>query len=368
MDQFRERARKSRHSSARAYFDAARNEIGMALDMQRFRSLYADLEKDPHNSGRIIPAFVAFVSDLFNDDSAHEIAHFVQGQSKDPAYKLPAIAEGEADVNGYYRSRIGLFYFLTYNSPEWWDEGKINQAQLQFRLAIIKRITRRPKSPFEVQRFNELKALGEQGKRISTGKLLSFGPEFYTGDPSEVWSRYLHSWALCDLATTNTGSSQLLRAAVAARLAGHPDRAAEAELDSQLKTVIAEPVALTVSKDLMARAAEDTFKQDETFAGVIYAWQYIADPTNLRALIYLGDSLYLGWDYNGAEKFYREAQRLRPDSALPLLRLGDIEREAGNLPKAMELWRRAERTSSTETDEAKFRQGARERQSKFAGQ
>jgi tetratricopeptide (TPR) repeat protein len=228
-------------------------------------------------------------------------------------------------------------------------------------------MTRPPKSPFEVQRFNELKALGEQGKRISTGKLLSFGPEFYTGDPSEVWSRYLHSWALCDLANTNTGSSELLRAAVAARLAGHPNLAAEAELDSQLKTVIAEPVALTVSKDLMAKAAEDIFKQDETFAGVIYAWQYIADPTNLRTLIYLGDSLYLGSDYNAAQKYYREGQRLRPESALPLIRLGDVEKEAGNLPKAIEFWRRAERTSSTEQDEDTFRKGARERLIKSAG-
>ena len=368
LDQFHERAKQSGHPSGRAYFDAARHEIGMALDMQRFRSLYANLEKDPDRRILIIPAFIAYVSDLFNDDSAHEIAHFIQEQSKDPAYRLPAIAEGEADTNGYYRSRTGLFYSLTYNSPEWWTDGKIDEAQLQFRLTILKRMGRPPRSPFEVQRFNELKSLGEQGKRIPVGKLLSLGPEFYSGDASDVWSRYLQSWALCALGNSSDSASELLRAAVAARLAGHPDLNTEATLDSGLNAFIAKPVTLAVSKDLMSKAAEDIFKQDPTFSGVINAWQYIADPTNVRALIYLGDSLYRGDDFNAAEKYYREALRLRPDSALPLLRLGDIEKETGNLPKATEFWHRAEHTSSTDQDEAMFRKEALERQTKFSGQ
>jgi hypothetical protein len=365
IEEFHEKARQSKHSSERAYFDATRNEIGLALDMQRFMGFSSHLETDESRRILIIPAFISFVSDAFNDDCAHEVTHFIQVQEKNPAYRLPAIAEGEADLNGFYRSRTGLIYAFVYNAPEWWQSGAINEEQLQFRLKVLFKTTRPPKSPFEVQRLNELRALEKQGKRIPVEKLLSFGPEFYTGDASEVWSRYLYSWALCSLANSSDSSGELLRKAVAASVAGHPDLKSDAALDSRLKAYIADPIGLTVTKEEISRAEEDIFKQDESFAGIFDMWAYIADPTDALAVIYLADSLYKGCDFTAAEKYYREGLRLRPASALPYLRLGDIEMEAGNLAKAGGFWRRAEQTASNDKDEDMYRKEASDRLIKY---
>src|SRR5262249_1356727 len=203
---FRDAALRGGHGFGRADYNAEKEEVGLMLDMPRFRALYSSLEQDPKLRILMLPAFISYVSEAFNDDSGHEMAHFMQRQVAEKAYTLPAIAEGEAEVNGYTRSRAGLLYSLTYNTPEAWLQGGFDRQVLAYRVDLMQKAGRPPESPFEVQRFQELRTLKDQGKLIHVSELLTRTQDFYTGDESEVWSRYLHSWALYLLAVRDVAA------------------------------------------------------------------------------------------------------------------------------------------------------------------
>jgi tetratricopeptide (TPR) repeat protein len=365
-DGFRDAAQRSGHGFARAYYNAAENEIGLMLDMERFRRLYSNIESDKDRRILMLPAFISFVSEAFNDDSGHEITHFMQRQSSHKAYTLPAIAEGEAEVHGYTRSRNGLIYSLMYNTPEAWTQGQFDSKRLKYRVELMLQAGRPPASPFEVQRFQELRALAEQAKTVRVADLLARTTGFYDGDESDVWSRYLHSWALYLMAVRDGESAELLRNAVIARVSGQPASQLERALDAKLKAFIADPVGFKVTTKQILADAERVYATDPSFAGLFYAWAYIADPFDVRAIVYLGDSLYRGGDLSSAEKYYREARRLRPMSALPLLRLGDVEAQAGNREKAIALWAEAIRTTSKDDGEEMYRSLARKRSQEFS--
>jgi tetratricopeptide (TPR) repeat protein len=361
LDDFQKAASRSGHSFARAYYDKAAHEIGLMLDMRRFRALYSNLEQKEDRLVLLVPAFISFVSEAFNDDSGHEIAHFMQQQSSNRAYTLPAIAEGEAEVNGFTRSRDGLIYSLMYDTPDAWMQGNFDREVLAYRLELIQGAGRPPASPFEVQRFQELRTLQAQKKLIPIASLLSRNQDFYDGDDSDVRPRYLLSWALYLVAIRDPEVGELLRKAVDSRLSGRRLSDVEHTLDSKLAGFIDDPVEFKVAKQKILSDAEKVYRSDPSFAGLFYTWAYIADPLDVRVVVYLGDSLYRGGDLSSAQKYYNEARLLQPVSALPLLRLGDIQASVGNSKQAMELWRQAASTSSKEVGEELFRSIARNR-------
>jgi hypothetical protein len=360
-DGFREAALRSGHNFARAYYNGEKHEVGLMLNMQRFRTLYANFEQNKDRQIMMLPAFISFVSEAFNDDSGHEITHFMQQQRSDKAYTIPAIAEGEAEVNGYTQSRHGLIYSLMYDTPDAWMQGRFDREVLSYRMKLMQSAGRPPESPFEVQRFQELRALKEQGTLIPVGQLLSRTQDFYIGDQAVVWSRYLHSWALYLLAIRDKEAGDLLRKAVSARVSAQRVSEAETALDTKLSQFIADPVGFNVPKERILSDAEKVYRSDRTFAGLFYAWAYIADPLDVRTVVYLGDSFYDGADLSSAEKYYQEARRLRPASALPLLRLGDVEAAAGNKKKAMQFWQQAAETVARDEGEEIYRSNARQR-------
>jgi tetratricopeptide (TPR) repeat protein len=150
---------------------------------------------------------------------------------------------------------------------------------------------------------------------------------------------------------------------VSARLKGIVMIKEEAELDARLSSFIRNPIDLKIKKEQIISDAESFYTVDPSFAGIFYLWLYIVDPNDMLALIYLGDALFRGGDLSAANKYYNEARRTHPESAMPLLRLGDIQNMAGHFETAKMLWKQAENAKSTDDGEELFKEMARTRPS-----
>jgi hypothetical protein len=87
----------------------------------------------------------------------------------------------------------------------------------------------------------------------------------------------------------------------------------------------------------------------------------VIDPADMKAVIYLGDALFKGGNLHGALKYYVAARRLDGGSALPLLRIGDVQAHIGDRRAALLTWRDAEATVSGAEGEDLYRELAKKR-------
>jgi len=178
---FRRAAEQAAHASVKAYYDATRNEVGLLLDMVAFRHYYANLDSLPDRYRETLSAFIAFAMDSFNEDSSHELAHVYQHQAQKAAYAIPAIREGEAEVQGMVRRRAGLIFNFLYNTPDAWVRGKFDSEVLNNRLRTLQ-ASGRPMHPREVERLADLKRLRQAGRALRVGDLLAIDAQgFYAG-------------------------------------------------------------------------------------------------------------------------------------------------------------------------------------------
>jgi tetratricopeptide (TPR) repeat protein len=358
--EFRHAAERTAHASAKAYYDAGRNEVGLLLDMAEFHRFYGHYDKLPDHLPLLLSAFIAYAMDTFNEDSGHELAHVYQQQTRLRAYVLPVIRECEAEVNGMVRRRDGFLFNFLYNTPDAWNSGRFDQKLLKNRVEMSRR-TGRPMSPMEVDRLVALKALQSSGRALSTAQLLAMDAgEFFSGSTSDIESRYAQSWALCLLAIRDKSAAQILAQVIDARFAKEQRADLEADLDARVTRLISDPMQLQVTKETVWKDAEQIYAIDPVFAGTFYAWIYLIDPGDVRALIYIGDALYEGGNLHGAMRYYLAA-RERSGSALPLLRIGDIYSEVGDREAALRTWRDAAVTSEPGANEAFFRKEAIDR-------
>lgn len=358
---FRHTAQHFAHTSAKAYYDGRRNEVGVFLDMSRFRKFYGLYDKSPEGYPAVFSAFIAYVMDTFNEDSSHELAHAYQQQNWQLAYTLLAIREGEAEVQGMTRRRNGLLFSFLYNTPDFWYTGRFDNTTIMGRLKTLRGVGR-PMSPMEIDRLRNLKALRDSGRWLSTSQLLSMdAPSFFTGSPEDIESHYAQAWALCLLAIRDELLGAALVQAVEGRLANKPRIDIESRLDDELKRFIGDPNHLVVTKDRAWKDAERFYEIDPIFVGVFYTWIYSIDPDDMKALIYLGDALYRGHNLHSAMEYYLAAHQRNLRSALPLLRIGDIQRDVGDRDSAIRSWREATATSETGEDETMYRLLAEER-------
>jgi tetratricopeptide (TPR) repeat protein len=358
---FRRAAEHAAHSSAKAYFDASLNEVGLLIDMAQFNRFYGSVDKQPDRYPLVLAAFIAYAMDAFNEDSGHELTHVAQQQTQRPAYALPAIREGEAEVQGMTRRRDGLVFDFLYNTPDWWSKGRFAPEEINGRLKALTGVGR-PMSPMEVDRLVALKALWRSGRLIPAGQLLGMDfPAFFSGSLADIESRYAQSWALCLLAIRDKAVSQQLVHAIDARLAKTPRADLEAELDRRLNAFIDDPHQLLVTREAAWKDAERFYAIDPIFVGVFYAWIHVIDPGDPKALIYLGDALYAGGNMHGAMRYYLAGQVMDSRSALPPLRIGDVLNQIGEGDAALRAWREAVATSRAGDDEAMYRRQAKER-------
>lgn len=322
---FKRRAIAQGHSFTRAYYDPKKNEIGLYLDMKRFRQVYGFFEQQEGLEHYIIPSFVSYVSTAFNDDSGHEIAHAYQNQSKDLAYNIPVISEGEALVQGFTRRRNGLFYTLLYNPFELWQDEKFNSEVLQRRVEIAYSIGK-PMSPFEADRILELRTWSDEQTLIPIyDLLLTDWREFYSGSDEDVRKRYLEAWALLLMAIRDEEVGEHLRHIVQAITLNENLPSDEMdELQREFISFIDDPMELIVSIEQMWVDAERIFPSDPNLAAVIYQWIYLAEQGDFLPLIYLGDALYRDGHYHLALRYYTKAQKIAPERFLPTSRIGDV--------------------------------------------
>jgi tetratricopeptide (TPR) repeat protein len=359
---FRRAAEQAAHASAKAYYDGRRNEVGLLLDMPRFQRFYGSYEKRPNSQPEILSAFIAYAMEAFNEDSGHELAHAYQQQTQRAAYyALPVIREGEAEVQGMVRRRDGLIFNFLYNTPDYWLSGVMDRTTVEGRIKTID-AAGRPMSPEEIDRLVTLKALRRAGRALTTAQLLGMNASaFFAGSAADIESRYAQAWALCLLALREPQSRQTLMLAIDARVAKQPRVELEAELDKQIARFIDDPHGLKVTKEKAWEDAEYFYKIDPVFVGVFYAWIHAIDPGDMKALVYLGDALFKGSNLHAAMRYYLAAQRLDSGSALPLLRVGDVQDQMGNREDALRTWRDAEATNGVGQVEASYRRLAKER-------
>jgi tetratricopeptide (TPR) repeat protein len=214
----------------------------------------------------------------------------------------------------------------------------------------------------EIDRLVMLRALFRSGRALSTAQLLGLdAAAFFSGSAADVESRYAQAWALCLLAIREKPSGQMLTQAIDARLAKAPRADLEAELDKHITRFIDDPNKLSVTKETAWKDAERFYRIDPIFVGVFYTWIHVIDPGDMKALIYLGDSLYKAGNLHGAMRYYVAAQQLDDRSALPLLRVGDVYAHIGDREAALRAWSDAEITTKTGNDEAMYRRLAKER-------
>ena len=358
---FRRAAERTAHASAKAYYDVGRNEVGLLLDMAMFNQYYGFHDKRPGDHPGIVSAFIAYAMDAFNEDSGHELAHVAQQQSRHAAYALPAIREGEAEVQGLTRRRNGLHFNFLYNTPEAWFTGRFDGDVLKKRVEVSSSAGR-PMLPMEVDRLVALKALYRSGRALTVSQLLGLDTAaFFSGTPAAVESRYAQAWALCLMAIRDRPVAQKLIQAVDARLAEAPRPELEDDVDKQLARFVDDPHHLLVTKQKAWQDAERFYNIDPVFAGVFYTWIHVIDPTDMKAVIYIGDALYAGRNLHGAMRYYLAARQLDGASALPLLRIGDVYSDIGDREEALRQWRAAEATKGASDDEAQYRRLAKER-------
>lgn len=358
---FRRAAARVAHASAKAYFDPARGEVGLLLDMDRFRRFYGRFEREPQRQPSILSAFIAYTMDAFNEDSSHELAHAMQHQTGRLGYALPAVREGEAEVQGLVRRRNGLTFNFLYNTPDAWYSGKFDRRVLDARLTAIQQFGR-PMHPFEVDRLGALQALQRAGGLIPAGRLLGMdAPAFFLGTPAEVESRYAQAWALCLLAIREKPAGELLRQAIDGRVRAAPRLDVEARLDQLYAAFIQDPWKLKVTKAQVWADAERFYGIDKIFAGAVYAWAYVVDPTEVKSLVYLGDALFAAANWPAALQQYESAQRRHERSALPMLRIGDVYAQMGEPDQARQRWQQAMDSRAEGPDEQAYRTLAKQR-------
>jgi hypothetical protein len=362
-------AARGGHSFARAYFDPQRNEIGLFLDIDRFRRFYGMLEKERNSQEVIVPAFIGFVSTTFNDDSGHELAHAYQSQSGDPAYSLPVISEGEALVQGLTRSRAGTEQTLLYNDVEEWTTGRNNPDVLLYRIQTREKMGS-PMSAEQVRYLQQLRQWKQRNELIPLRVLLSLDYDGFYADPArEVRKRYLQSWILCLAAVRHKEVAEALRSAVNARLAGRePEAPTLAILENRLADQIDDPERLLVTREKMWQDAERMYLRDQNLAALIYLWVFYADPADHRAIAYVGDAFFANWHFEQAMKFYELAREVGPGRPIPLARIGDVLSKSGHLDEAVPLWRAALAAKQPlAADELKCQEFVRERLAETTG-
>jgi tetratricopeptide (TPR) repeat protein len=341
------------HTFGRAYYDHNNQEIGLLLDLKLFREYYGHLENIKGEEHLIIPAFISYVSSLFNDDSGHEIAHLYQDLSHDSTYNIPMISEGEALVQGFVRRRNGLYYALMYNTLDFWINGKANTEKLQHRIQIAYKIGK-PDSPFETDRINELYEFYKDGKFIPLRELLSLDfSNFYSGTKETVRLRYLQSWATCLIGIRNKEFEKVLRKTVKNYIQNQKMEGSDVVfLESKIYEFLQDPRGLLVTKEKMWNDAEYFYKVDQNLSGLIYQWIYSTDPSDIIALIYLGDVLFSGRQYLLAHRYYNKAIQKQPENILAKGRIADIYAKTGQNKKAKKLYEDLIKEETTDPDDA----------------
>jgi tetratricopeptide (TPR) repeat protein len=197
---------------------------------------------------------------------------------------------------------------------------------------------------------------------IPAGKLLAMDAQaFFRGTPTEVESRYAQAWALCLLAIREKPVGELLRQAIDARVRAAPRLDVEARLDQLYAAFIKDPWGLKVTKDQVWADAERFYGIDKIFVGALYAWAYVVDPSELKALIYLGDALFAAANLPASLQQYEAGQRRHERSALPALRIGDVYAQMGEVEQARQLWNKAVDSRAEGPDEQAYRALAKQR-------
>jgi hypothetical protein len=349
FESFSLKAKEMGYSFSQAYYVPIRNEIRIYLDMEQYIKFYSYLEQKKGGEHLIPLGFISYVSNTFNDNSGHEIAHFFQSHSGDLAYEIPFISEGEALVQGFVRRRNGLDQLLIYGFTEFWSEDGLDKEK--YSVVIPERINRYMEigmsiSPFEMDRIVELRKWYKAQTLIPLSDLLTTDWEgFYSGSQEDIKKRYLQSWFICLFAMRSEPIEENLRIVVDAiknkdQIPVESLTFLEGVYDYYLKD-------FPPNTGELWQKAEATYKQDKKLAAILYQQIYVDDPSDYLALIFLGDILYEDSYFDLAFYYYKKSHNIASENIVPLARMGDVYYATGNFLDAKNVYEDALEKIST---------------------
>ncbi len=348
-ESFSLKAKEMGYSFSQAYYVPIRNEIRIYLNMEQYIKFYSYLEQKKDGEYLIPLGFISYVSNTFNDNSGHEIAHFFQSHSGDLAYEIPFISEGEALVQGFVRRRDGLDQLLLYGFTEFWGEDGLDKEK--YSVVIPERIKQYMEigmiiSPFEMDRIVELRKWYKAKTLIPLSDLLTTDWNgFYSGSEEDIKKRYLQSWFICLFAIRSESIEENLRSVVEAtknneQIPAESLAFLEGVYDYYLKD-------FPPNTGELWQKAEETYKQDKKLAAVLYQQIYVSDPSDYTSLIFLGDILYEDSYFDLAFYYYKKSHNIAPENIVPLARMGDVYYATGNFLDAKKVYEEALEKIST---------------------